>query len=923
MHLTIASRFIAIACLTTLAPGQASQEAKLVGLGSNSRDGVGSSVAIHGDIAALGGWLDSGDEAVYVFRRSGSNWLQEAKLEQPSGTSSTQFGHALAVSDNLVVVGAPRDSGMALNTGAAHVYRFDGTNWALETTLVQPDGDTNDSFARSVGLHGDTLICSAKGHRVAGVLLGAAYIFRYDGATTNWSLEQKIVGPPFDAALGLSHYGEPVAVNAGVAVVGSIYASNSINGLGRAFVYREIGSSWPQEAVLFGSETTPAGRFGASVAIHSDVIVIGDPEASGAATESGAAYVFRHAGTWMEEAKLDVPDLKHFSRFGVDVSVGVDVAVVGIFREEERCLLGQHTGAAFVFGFDGSRWNWEDTLCPSDIAVNDNFGRAVAIHELHAVVGAHAAGFTPTGAPPNTGAGYVFQLDRDSDGDGLFDSWEVLGIPIHGGADRYSLPNSNPMRKNLYVEVDAMDAPGLAPPQSVLDEVVLAFANAPVLNPDGSSGIDLHLEFLEVNLTTGPFPAAFSDFAVVKAAHFGSPGERADTNAANILAAKRLAYRYCIFGESYLGSSSSGLAELGGNDFMVTLGLWGPPGGTDSQKAGTFMHELGHTLGLHHGGAQFDPLGVDARFNYKPNYFSVMNYNWQVPQSWHTPGGRRLDYSRTSLMDLNEANLTEPAGLGALLPLPPLSIAVPYNTQLLPSQPPTVLYAMMGLAHPVDWDGNTTIDPFTPANPIQRDVNRIHSGAAPSPGDILEGHEDWSSLTYNFRNSPFFAPGSHPALSSGQELDFILFQQLDSLPPPIADIFCAGKENSDGCVPNIGFSGIPSVSDSNPFMITATGITPNSGGLLIYSLTPLSAPFQGGTLCVGTPQVRTTVQNSGGGSPCGGSFSYDFNVLIQSGTDTNLAIGVQVFCQYYYRDVNDPTGFYSGLSAALRLTVQP
>jgi hypothetical protein len=106
-------------------------------------------------------------------------------------------------------------------------------------------------------------------------------------------------------------------------------------------------------------------------------------------------------------------------------------------------------------------------------------------------------------------------------------------------------------------------------------------------------------------------------------------------------------------------SSISGLSDIGGADSLISLGLWGPDGQTTQVQAGTFMHELGHSLGLTHGGQFFDHLSETPRSyvatvepNCKPNYQSVMNYMFQVDLLDGV-----LDFSRQQLDTLSENNL--------------------------------------------------------------------------------------------------------------------------------------------------------------------------------------------------------------------------------------------------------------------------
>lgn len=234
-------------------------------------------------------------------------------------------------------------------------------------------------------------------------------------------------------------------------------------------------------------------------------------------------------------------------------------------------------------------------------------------------------------------------LDIDTDDDALVDGWEIFGHP-----NGTLLPDANPRRQDIYVEMDYMvreDASnGLGPNQTVLDGIVDVFAKAPRTNPDGTTGIDIHLEMGNEVPYDADLNPRVTEFYALKDTYFDSQ--------------KSPVYHYMIWANGYSGSSSSGFSfDIPASDFIVTLGLWnGANGGTDEQKIGTFIHELGHNLGLKHGGTD--------HVNYKPNYISVMNYLFQIG-GIQTPGGVTFDYQRYDLPDVDENALSEPDGLNA------------------------------------------------------------------------------------------------------------------------------------------------------------------------------------------------------------------------------------------------------------------
>lgn len=132
--------------------------------------------------------------------------------------------------------------------------------------------------------------------------------------------------------------------------------------------------------------------------------------------------------------------------------------------------------------------------------------------------------------------------------------------------------------------------------------------------------------------------------------------------------------------------------------------------------------------------------------------------------------------------------------------------------------------------------------------------------------------------------------------------------------------YCTGKVNSLGCVPTISTNGAQPSKSAGNFTVSCSNILNQKFGLLFFGYSSLSAPFQGGTMCVGAPTIRTSNQSSGGapsGNSCSGSYSFTFStaVMNQYGIDP----GDTVYTQWWMRDPASPST--TGLSNAVRFTV--
>lgn len=134
--------------------------------------------------------------------------------------------------------------------------------------------------------------------------------------------------------------------------------------------------------------------------------------------------------------------------------------------------------------------------------------------------------------------------------------------------------------------------------------------------------------------------------------------------------------------------------------------------------------------------------------------------------------------------------------------------------------------------------------------------------------------------------------------------------------------YCTAKVNSQGCSPQIGWAGLPTLGGADDFHVTCAQVINNKSGLMYWGFAPKNAPFLGGTQCVASPTLRTPVQSSAGNvgpDDCSGTFDFHFSHAYMAAV--GLAAGQMIHCEYWYRDPASP--FTVGLSNAMAAEILP
>ena len=318
-----------------------SSQQKLTGSDSVAEDNFGWSVAIDGDTAVVGAYLDDGNGtdqgSVYVFTRSGASWGQQQKLTASDGAANDQFGISIAVSGDTLVVGAFGDDSFK---GSAYVFTRNGSVWSQQQKLTAPDGAVDDEFGWSTGLSGESAVVGA--HRDDGGR-GSAYVFLRNGSA--WSQQQKLSAS--DGA-ALDEFGYSVAISGETVISGAVLDDTGGTVSGSAFIFARSGAVWNEQQKLMASDGAAKDNFGGSVAVSGDSAIVGANGADVGTVDQGSAYIYTRSGTvWFEQQKLTASDGSAGDNLGCSVAISGDTVVAGGYLDDSGSTLDQ--GSSYIF----------------------------------------------------------------------------------------------------------------------------------------------------------------------------------------------------------------------------------------------------------------------------------------------------------------------------------------------------------------------------------------------------------------------------------------------------------------------------------------------------------------------------------------------------------------------------------------------
>lgn len=390
--------------------GSWSQVVKLVASDGAPYDLFGYSVAFDGNTALLGSIYDddNGGDSGSAYLFDTTTGTQIGKLTASDGAELDYFGHAVALSGNIALVGSVEDDNHGTWSNSGSAYVFDALTGQQLAKLTPADSAAGDVFGWSVALDGDIAVIGSPWDGDNGAVSGSAYVFN---AITGQPIAKLT---PADGAAG-DQFGISVAIDGNIALVGSPRDDDNGTDSGSAYLFdvttgQQIGKLTPTDGAA-------GDFFGESVSLSGNIALVGSWSADDNGINSGSAYPF-DITTGQQIAKLLPDDVKAGDGFGYSVAVSGNTAVVGNFQDDDH---GTNSGSAYLF--DVTTGAQIAKLLPVGAAAGDMFGVSVAISGNTAVIG---SSFDEHNGIVS-GSAYVFRALQSGDlnGDGVVNNLDI------------------------------------------------------------------------------------------------------------------------------------------------------------------------------------------------------------------------------------------------------------------------------------------------------------------------------------------------------------------------------------------------------------------------------------------------------------------------------------------------------------------
>jgi len=321
----------------------------------------------------------------------------ESKIVASDGDIDDRFGKSVALSNNWLVIGANRDDDSGDNSGSIYLYEYENSEIISEHKIIPYDGDDNDYFGKALALDGQWLAVTSLYDDINGEKSGSAYIYKLED--NQWNFHSKL--DPDDGA-PLDRFGYSIDIHDDTIVIGSVYDDDYGQNSGSVYVYELNDDIWTFKSKLNSVYQLEEDFFGVSVAVHGNIIAVGSVYDDNGGNNAGSVSIFKNENnTWIEYSILTATDSQDYDFFGNAIDLNNQRLAIGAFHDDN---IYQNSGSVYIYNIN-ENIEFSYKISAYDESINDNFGQSISIYENFL-----AAGSINDDNGTNSGALYIYEL---------------------------------------------------------------------------------------------------------------------------------------------------------------------------------------------------------------------------------------------------------------------------------------------------------------------------------------------------------------------------------------------------------------------------------------------------------------------------------------------------------------------------------
>ena len=323
----------------------------------------------------------------------------ENKINPIDGYSDDRFGQSVLIEDDWIFIGANRDFHNNVNSGSVYIYTYQNNSNPVLYQKITPEDSSNDQFfGKTIAYDNGWLAISAIYDAQYGYKSGAVYLFYFDGV--NWVEHSKITA--FDAT-AYDRFGYSIDIDNNRLVVGSIYDDDSGDNSRSVYLYDLINNSWILISKISPNFLNSSDLFGYSVALGFGYLAISAPQSDLDVSDGGVVNLFSLQSDSLLNLGYIIPnDLNQYNNFGNQIYIDEKFMFITSIYDDDLTV---NAGSVYVYQKIESDWVYHSQLFASDGFSNDNFGISISFDNDWLSVGSYD---DDNGI--NSGSLYLFKL---------------------------------------------------------------------------------------------------------------------------------------------------------------------------------------------------------------------------------------------------------------------------------------------------------------------------------------------------------------------------------------------------------------------------------------------------------------------------------------------------------------------------------